>query len=371
MKQDSGNRVLLFGGTTEGRELALWLRDAGIPALSHVATDYGEALLREEALPAEYGRLDAAEMEHLLRTGDFFAALDATHPFATEVSKNIRAAAAAAGVRYYRILRGEGSASEAEEAEEIEARLRARGCFRLFDSQQEAADWLAKTEGPIFLATGSKELKAYAALPRERLTVRILPGEEALRKAAEAGIQPDHIIAMQGRSSVGLNQALLQQCSAKFLVTKQSGKPGGYLEKLRAAEELGICFVAIRRPAEREGYTLSEIKALLRAQYAACVTPERREGMQEESRTEIRKENKGEAEPKTAAEPKTEGKAEAEVEAGKKRVTIVGIGPGETSQLTFAAGQCIAEAGLMIGASRMNAVAGAFLRELGLSLIHI
>ena len=99
MKQDSGNRVLLFGGTTEGRELALWLREAGIPALSHVATDYGEALLREKALPAEYGRLDAAEMEKLFRTGDFFAILDATHPFATEVSKNIRAAAAAAGVR--------------------------------------------------------------------------------------------------------------------------------------------------------------------------------------------------------------------------------------------------------------------------------
>lgn len=368
MKQDSENRVLLFGGTTEGRELALWLREAGIPALSHVATDYGEALLREKALPAEYGRLDAAEMEKLFRTGDFFAILDATHPFATEVSKNIRAAAAAAGVRYYRILRGESSASEAAEAEEIEARLRARGCFRLFDSQQEAADWLAKTEGAIFLATGSKELKAYAALPRERLTVRILPGEEALRKAAEAGIRPEHIIAMQGRSSVLLNRALLQQCNAKFLVTKQSGKPGGYLEKLRAAEELGICFVAIRRPAEREGYTLSEIQALLRARYAACVIPERREGMQEEIRTEIRKENKGEAEPKTAAEPKTEGKAEAEVEAGKKRVTIVGIGPGETSQLTFAAGQCIAEAGLMIGASRMNAVAGAFLRELGLAV---
>ena len=366
MKQDSGNRVLLFGGTTEGRELALWLREAGIPALSHVATDYGEALLREQALPAEYGRLDAAEMEKLLRTGDFFAALDATHPFATEVSKNIRAAAAAAGVRYYRILRGEGSASEAEEAEEIEARLRARGYFRLFDSQQEAADWLAETEGPIFLATGSKELKVYAALPRERLTVRILPGEEALRKAAEAGIQPDHIIAMQGRSSVLLNRALLQQCSAKFLVTKQSGKPGGYLEKLRAAEALGICFVAIRRPAEREGYTLSEIKALLRARYAAGVIPERREGMQEESRTEIRTESKEKAEGRAEVETKAEATAKAEGKAGKKQVSIVGIGPGETSQLTFAAGQCIAEAGLIIGASRMNAFAEAFLRELGL-----
>ena len=362
MKQDSENRVLLFGGTTEGRELALWLRDAGIPALSHVATDYGEALLREKALPAEYGRLDAVEMEKLFRTGGFFAALDATHPFATEVSKNIRAAAAAAGVRYYRILRGEGSASEAEEAEEIEARLRARGCFRLFDSQQEAADWLAKTEGAVFLATGSKELKAYAALPRERLTVRILPGEEALRKAAEAGIRPDHIVAMQGRSSVSLNQALLQQYGAKFLVTKQSGKPGGYLEKLRAAEELGICFVAIRRPTERDGYALSEIKALLRARYAACVTPARREDMQEEIRTEIRTESKEKAEGRAEAETNSEAKA------GKKQVSIVGIGPGETSQLTFAAGQCIAEAELIVGASRMNAFAEAFLRELGLTV---
>lgn len=368
MKQDSENRVLLFGGTTEGRELALWLREAGIPALSHVATDYGEALLREKALPAEYGRLDAAEMEKLFRTGDFFAILDATHPFATEVSKNIRAAAAAAGVRYYRILRGESSASEAAEAEEIEARLRARGCFHLFDSQQEAADWLAKTEGSIFLATGSKELKAYAALPRERLTVRILPGEEALRKAAEAGIRPEHIIAMQGRSSVLLNRALLQQCNAKFLVTKQSGKPGGYLEKLRAAEELGICFVAIRRPAEREGYTLSEIQALLRARYAACVIPERREGMQEEIRTEIRTESKEKVEGRAEVETKAEATAKAEGKAGKKQVSIVGIGPGETSQLTFAAGQCIAEAGLIIGASRMNAFAEAFLRELGLTV---
>ena len=359
MKQDSENRVLLFGGTTEGRELALWLRDAGIPALSHVATDYGEALLREKALPAEYGRLDAAEMEKLFRTGGFFAVLDATHPFATEVSKNIRAAAAAAGVRYYRILRDEDSASEAAE---IEARLRARGCYRLFDSQQEAADWLAKTEGAVFLATGSKELKAYAALPRERLTVRILPGEEALRKAAEAGIRPDHIVAMQGRSSVSLNQALLQQYGAKFLVTKQSGKPGGYLEKLRAAEELGICFVAIRRPTERDGYALSEIKALLGARYAACVTPARREDMQEEIRTEIRTESKEKAEGRVEAETNSEAKA------GKKQVSIVGIGPGETSQLTFAAGQCIAEAELIVGASRMNAFAEAFLRELGLTV---
>ena len=54
----SEQKVLLFGGTTEGRELAAWLRENNISALSHVATEYGEALLREEALPAEAGRLN-------------------------------------------------------------------------------------------------------------------------------------------------------------------------------------------------------------------------------------------------------------------------------------------------------------------------
>ena len=84
--------------------------------------------------------------------------------------------------------------------------------------------------------------------------------------------------------------------------------------------------------------------------------------MKEESRTEIRTESKEKAEGRAEAETNSEAKA------GKKQVSIVGIGPGETSQLTFAAGQCIAEAELIVGASRMNAFAEAFLRELGLTV---
>lgn len=332
MRHQQENKVLLFGGTTEGRELASWLKQAGIPALSHVATDYGEALLREENLPAEYGRLDAAAMKALFQASAFSMVLDATHPFATEVSRNIRAAAEAAGVRYYRILRDE---TEAAEAEEAEARLRKRGLFQIFDSQREAAAWLAEQDGTVFLATGSKELSSYAALPRERLTVRILPSEEALQKAAEAGIQSAHIIAVQGIRSVALNKALLEHFAARFLVTKQSGKPGGYLEKLRAAEDLGVCLVAIRRPGERDGYSLAEIKALLRERFPGRTTS----GAQTAEAAAAR------VSPVQALQKRCEN------------IAIVGIGPGDPDLLTGEAQAAILRAEFLLGASRMTAFA--------------
>ena len=202
----SEQKVLLFGGTTEGRELAAWLRENNISALSHVATEYGEALLREEALPAEAGRLNEREMRELLQTGAFSAVVDATHPFATEVSRNIKEAAEEAGVFYCRVLRA--AAEENEEVRRAEARLLARGLFSVFASQREAAAYLAGTEGSVFLSTGSKELAVYEALPRERLAVRILPGEEALQKAVEVKLPLANIVAMQGPFSIALNGTL-------------------------------------------------------------------------------------------------------------------------------------------------------------------
>ena len=315
----SEQTVLLFGGTTEGRELAVWLKENNIPALSRVATEYGEALLREEALPAESGRLNETEMRELLEAGAFSVVVDATHPFATEVSRNIREAAKQAGVFYCRVLRA--AAEESEEVRRAEARLSARGLFSVFSSQREAAEYLAGTEGTVFLSTGSKELSVYEALPRERLTVRILPGEEALQKAVEARLPLSNIVAMQGPFSTALNEALLQRFDARFLVSKKSGQPGSYLEKLLACERLGVCFIAIRRPAEEDGYSMEEAKALLRQRF--------------------------------------------DIRAAGKEIAIVGIGPGREGLLTIEAREVILNAELLIGASRMKDFALALFRAAG------
>ena len=87
-------RILLFGGTTEGRELTRF----GLPLIYSVATAYGAELVRgAENTEIAVGRMDAAEMEKFIRESGIACVSDATHPYAREARENIRAACAASG----------------------------------------------------------------------------------------------------------------------------------------------------------------------------------------------------------------------------------------------------------------------------------
>ena len=97
------NKVLLFGGTGEGRALAEWMVARDIPHTVCVATEYGETLLPAGA-EAHVGRMDSGEMEALMRAGGYSLAVDATHPYAVEVTEHIRAAAEAAGLPVLRLV---------------------------------------------------------------------------------------------------------------------------------------------------------------------------------------------------------------------------------------------------------------------------
>lgn len=89
--------ILIFGGTTEGRLLARELSRRGLPAWVSVATPLGaEELTGLPGITPLVGRKTEGEMAALLR--GFSQCVDATHPYAAEVSANIRAACAEAGV---------------------------------------------------------------------------------------------------------------------------------------------------------------------------------------------------------------------------------------------------------------------------------
>ena len=64
-------KVLLFGGTVEGRTVAEYLNENKIPAMVCVATEYGESLLPQgEYLELSHNRLDEKQMEEkMLCTG--------------------------------------------------------------------------------------------------------------------------------------------------------------------------------------------------------------------------------------------------------------------------------------------------------------
>ena len=223
-------QLLLFAGTTEGRELALWLSGIGCRGAVSAATRYGAELLEDElgaqgSLDILTGRLDEKQMEELFAAYEPSLVIDATHPYALLVTKNLKEACKNWGkARYLRCLRKEGLKEEEE------------GQIHLFKTMEEAARWLDCREGTIF--------------------VTMEPSIEACRKQ---GFEGRHIIAMQGPFSKELNLALLKEYGCRFLVTKDGGRAGGLHEKLQAAREAGAEAVVISRPGE-EGSTLEEIK---------------------------------------------------------------------------------------------------------------
>ena len=88
--------------------------------------------------------------------------------------------------------------------------------------------------------------------------MRVLPSMESLRLCEEANILRSHIWAMQGPFSKELNAVLLRQFQISYLVTKDGGQEGGFLNKVQAAQETETTVICIQRPVE-QGQNFSTI----------------------------------------------------------------------------------------------------------------
>mgnify|MGYP004517832797 FL=1 len=257
-------KIVIFAGTTEGRRLSEILADAGIAHTVCVATEYGEIVMREQTdaeaagtkgqplVSLHRGRMDRQQMEEFLRNEGYEIVVDATHPYAQVVTENIRDAVKTQSSIYLRLER---EISETPEAENPTVSI------RYFESNADCAKALENTEGNILLTTGSKELATYCASGRlhDRLYVRILPGRESLELCMEQGIKGRQILALQGPFSTEMNAAILKQYDIRHMVTKNSGRTGGYQEKLEAAKMLGIPVYVIepaRKTPDATGHML-------------------------------------------------------------------------------------------------------------------
>ena len=230
-------KVLVFAGTTEGRELAELLADSKIKCSVCVATDYALELMNDKRLDVHCGRLTEEEMEVLMRDGKFDVVVDATHPYAQIVSQNVRQAADKESISLIRLRRSTESAEEG---------------FVSFKTHEECSAWLSLQTGNILLTTGSKDLGSYAKNEtiKNRLFVRVLPGEESIRLCTANGITGRQIIAMQGPFSAQMNECILREYSIDWMVTKISGHAGGFEEKIEAAKKAGVGICAILPPTE-------------------------------------------------------------------------------------------------------------------------
>lgn len=239
--------LVIFAGTSEGRTLCTQLSQAGVPATVCVATEYGKEVLPQlTGITVHTGRMTAEQMAEFLR--ETRIVVDATHPYAVEVSKNIRQACETADCRYIRLLRPK---TQAEHVVHVA-------------SAAQAAEYLAHTEGNVLLTVGSKELHCFTSVPdyTERLWPRVLPAAVSMEICQKLGFPAAHTILMQGPFSEEFNTALLHTCEAKWLVTKDTGVAGGLPEKLAAAKRCGCQVVLIDRPQE-DGMTPEQVKDIL------------------------------------------------------------------------------------------------------------
>ncbi len=291
-------KFCVFAGTTEGRELSEFLSRQGEKAAvtACVATEYGETLLEpSENLRVLSGRLNGEQMTALLRENRFDLVLDATHPYAAEVTENIARACADTETPYRRVLREASGVPE--------------GTVFVPDNAS-AVEYLSAREGNILLTTGSKALGEFAAIRgfAQRVWARVLPMPASLEACQAAGLPPAHIIAMQGPFTEELNAAQLRAIQAAFLLTKDSGGAGGFGEKAAAAAKAGARLVVIGRPPQREGKSLSGTVEELCGEFGF--------------------------------------RREAEVR-------VAGIGPGSAAAMTGEVREAIDEAECLIGARRM------------------
>ncbi len=325
----------ILGGTSEGRLLADFCRESGIPAAVSVATAYGEELLPvSPLLKVHVGRMEKEALLFWIREEGIIALADATHPYAREISENAVWACQQADIPYERLVRETG---KGENGGNI---LRAS---TLEEAVQVLAELLEKDEGQkALITTGSKELAAYTQIPdyQERLYVRVLPSREGIDACLGLGWKGSHIIAMQGPFSRELNRAMLTSLGITCMVTKESGHAGGFFEKLAGAADAGCQVIVVGRPVKESGKDLEEMKLWMKEQLGAGAdgswtkAPKAKDSWMKESWDR----------PQSDAQ-KAEGK--------NVTVTLAGIGTGGIGQMTWEAICSILESDAILGARRM------------------
>jgi precorrin-6A/cobalt-precorrin-6A reductase len=248
-------RVLVLGGTTEGRALATAISTTpGLRVISSLAGRTKSPLLPAgEVRIGGFGGVDG--LTNFLREQKISAVVDATHPFAATMTAHAVAASAQAGIPLL-VLRRPGWTEQPNDRWHRVPELAA------------AAEALPALGERVFLTTGRQSLAAFAGVDACWFLSRsVEPPAPPLPRRIE-------VLLDRGPFSLGGEQKLLKQHRIDVLVTKDSG---GSIAKLDAARERGLPVVLVDRPplppATETAPTVEAALAWLRRGSAAACTP--------------------------------------------------------------------------------------------------
>ncbi|ACC83140.1 cobalt-precorrin-6A reductase [Nostoc punctiforme] len=237
-------RVLILGGTGNAAELAA--RVATIQGVDAITSLAGRT--REPSVPLGDLRVGGfggvAGLASYLQAMQIDLLIDATHPFASQISFNAADAAKEVGVPRLMLIRPpweKGSGDRWMEVDNVEA----------------AAASLQNQAHRVFLTVGRQELAAFAHLEEIWFLMRMIdpPVDDAL-------VPPGMVLCDRGPFNLNNERQILIDRKIDTIVSKNSGgdatKP-----KIIAARELGVKVVMVNRPAIPPGEQVSDVEGAL------------------------------------------------------------------------------------------------------------
>lgn len=229
--------ILVLGGTSDSLEICDRINKyKNLPYILSVTTSYGEDLARKYAKNVITGKLAKEDMINFIEQNNINKIIDATHPYAIEVSKNAIQCATELKIDYIRYERKSLIDSINYENKYI------------VNSIEDACKIAREKGRNIFIGTGSKNLPQIVDfIPDRNLIVRVLPTSDVILSCENLGLNADNIIAMKGPFNQSINEEFYKHYDIDIVVTKESGTAGGFLEKVNACEALKIPVVIIAR----------------------------------------------------------------------------------------------------------------------------
>lgn len=220
-------------------ELAKVIAHTHLPCIISVTTESARALYPAASnLQVYVRRLNFADIRQFLQQRQIVAVLDASHPYAVEISRQAIAATQELQIPYLRYERP--LLEQDRTAGEQESRL---------DSFETLLSGSYLQGHRVLLTVGYRPLHLFQPWQeRSTLFARILPSAIAMDAAYSAGFTPERLICLRPPICADLEKALWQQWKISLIVTKASGTPGGEDTKRTVSADLGIPIVVIDRP---------------------------------------------------------------------------------------------------------------------------
>ena len=229
--------ILVLGGTSDSLVICDYLNKNNKEFILSVTTDYGKEISCEYAKNIYLGKLDVEALCEFIKVNNINLIIDATHPYAAMASENSISASEKLKIKYIRYERKNSY---------IEANDR----LIKVDSVDKACEVATEIGNKIFLATGSKNLSEFVKqLKDKELIARILPTSGVVKSCEDMGLSAHNIIGMKGPFTYDMNKALYTFYGVDCVITKESGKEGGFVEKIDSALDLGLKVIVITRPA--------------------------------------------------------------------------------------------------------------------------